>query len=75
MLNDWTVSGASLVETARVLVHPGVAERYAFLFGKQPILSNDFEAIVHFRTVGTKKTGGVFPRPELWYVVCAGKYL
>jgi hypothetical protein len=70
MLNDWTVSGASLVETARVLVHPGVAERYAFLFGKQPILSNDFEAIVHFRTVGTKKTEEFSPDQSfgMWYV-------
>merc|ERR1719174_3529434 len=70
MLNDWTVSGASLVETARGLAHPGVAERYALLFGKQPILSNDFEAIVHFRTVGTKKTEEFSPDQSfgMWYV-------
>jgi len=53
-LNDWSVSGASLVERERLLVHPSVLERAGFVWSKAPLLTNDFEATLHFRVVGPK---------------------
>lgn len=54
LLTDWSLSGASLVERERLLVHPGVPERAGFVWSKAPLLTNDFEATLHFRVVGPK---------------------
>jgi hypothetical protein len=70
VLSDWRVSGASIVERERVLLHPSVPERAAFLWNKLPVLSNDFEATVHFRVTGPKDTSKVTLDQSfgLWYV-------
>lgn len=52
LLDDWTVSGASLFERERLLMHPGVAERHGFLWSKAPLLTNDFEVTFQFRVAG-----------------------
>jgi len=69
-LNDWGVSGASLVERERLLVHPSVPERAGFVWSKVPLLTNDFEAILHFRVVGPKGMEKTVPDQSLaiWYV-------
>lgn len=54
LLNDWAISGASLAERERLLLHPNVSERAAFAWNKMPVLTNNFEVTIHFRVVGTK---------------------
>lgn len=70
VLRDWVVSGASLVERERVLLHPSVPERAAFLWNKAPLLTNDFEATVHFRVIGPKDGDALMSDQSfaLWYV-------
>jgi len=70
VLDDWTVSGASLVERERLLLHPSVPERGAFMWNKAPLLTNDFEAIVHFRAVGPKGMEKIVSDQSfaVWYV-------
>lgn len=70
MLDDWVVSGASLVETSRVLMHPAVPDRAAFLWNKQPLLTNNFEVIVHFQASGSKDLASLVADQSfaLWYV-------
>jgi uncharacterized protein (UPF0335 family) len=53
-LDDWFLSGSALLERQRVLMHPGIKERHGFMFGKQPLLTNNFEALVKFRVNGTQ---------------------
>jgi hypothetical protein len=54
-LGDWYVSGATLFERDRVLMHPGVTERHGWLWSTEPLLTNNFEAIFQFRVVGSQK--------------------
>jgi hypothetical protein len=70
VLNDWMASGASLVERERLLMHPSVSERAGFFFNKDPLLTNDFEATVHFRVVGPKdpRMVAVDQSFGFWYV-------
>merc|ERR1712216_666091 len=51
-LDDWFLSGSTLMERQRVLVHPGIKERHGFMFGKQPLLTNNFEVLTKFRVTG-----------------------
>jgi len=69
-LNDWGVSGASLVERERLLLHPSVPERAGFVWNKAPLLTNDFEATLHFRVVGPKGMEKAVSDQSLaiWYV-------
>jgi len=55
LLNDWRLSGASLMEKERALIHPNVAERHGFLWSKWPVLTESFEIIVNFRVAGAKE--------------------
>lgn len=74
VLNDWAVSGASLVERERLLLHPSVPERAAFAWNKFPLLTNNFEVIVHFRSQNPKaqNDAGAKQVPDqsfaCWYV-------
>lgn len=70
VLNDWSVSGASLVETDRLLIHPSVSERAGFFFNTAPLLTNDFEVIIHFRVIGEKAAAKVALDQSfsVWYV-------
>jgi len=70
VLNEWMVSGASLVERERLLMHPSVSERAGFMWNKAPLLTNDFEVVVHFRVVGPKGTEQAVTDQSfaLWYV-------
>lgn len=71
VLNDWVVSGASLVERERLLVHPAVPERAGFVWNKWPLLTNDFEVTVQFRVAGAKATEGPAVRDQafgLWFL-------
>lgn len=69
-LGDWAVSGASLAERERLLLHPSVSERAAFVWSKQPLKTNDFEATVHLRVVGPKglEKAPVDQSFAVWYV-------
>mmetsp|Transcript_132985 Transcript_132985/g.231160 ORF Transcript_132985/g.231160 Transcript_132985/m.231160 type:complete len:483 (+) Transcript_132985:144-1592(+) len=70
VLNDWSISGASLVERERLLLHPSVPERAAFAWSKMPLHTNNFEVTVHFRVVGTKDSSSLVPDQSFafWYV-------
>lgn len=70
LLDDWAVSGASIFERERLLLHPGVAERAGFVFNKMPMLTNNFEVVFHFKVVGEKEPTKVMPDQSFgfWYV-------
>jgi len=69
LLSDWSVSGASLAERERLLVHPSVPERAGFVWNKAPLLTNDFEATVAFRVVGPKGIKAASDQSfSLWYI-------
>lgn len=70
LLDDWALSGASLFERERLLVHPGVPDRMGFVWSKLPLLTNDFEVIFHFRAIGEKDTEKIALDQALafWYV-------
>eukprot|EP00448_Togula_jolla_P026421 CAMPEP_0170649804 /NCGR_PEP_ID=MMETSP0224-20130122/45481_1 /TAXON_ID=285029 /ORGANISM="Togula jolla, Strain CCCM 725" /LENGTH=439 /DNA_ID=CAMNT_0010981457 /DNA_START=1 /DNA_END=1320 /DNA_ORIENTATION=+ len=70
LLNDWMLSGASLFERNRMLVHPSVPDRLGFLWSKMPLLTNNFEVIVHFKVAGEQDSAKI-PRDQsfaVWYV-------
>lgn len=69
-LKDWTVSGASLVERDRLLIHPSVPQRAGFVWSKEPLLTNDFEITMAFRVVGPKGNQKSVQDQSfsLWYV-------
>mmetsp|Transcript_77835 Transcript_77835/g.200399 ORF Transcript_77835/g.200399 Transcript_77835/m.200399 type:complete len:488 (+) Transcript_77835:69-1532(+) len=70
LLDAWAVSGASLLERDRLLMHPGVLERAGFAFNKGALLTNNFEIIVHFKVMGDKDADHV-PHDQsfaVWYV-------
>eukprot|EP00927_Polykrikos_kofoidii_P056421 TRINITY_DN50539_c0_g1_i1.p1 TRINITY_DN50539_c0_g1~~TRINITY_DN50539_c0_g1_i1.p1 ORF type:complete len:481 (+),score=86.31 TRINITY_DN50539_c0_g1_i1:61-1503(+) len=54
LLDDWVVSGASIFEPERLLLHPAVPERIGMVFSKSPVKSPHFEVIIHFRVTGEK---------------------
>jgi len=54
LLDDWVVSGASIFEKERLLLHPGVTDRSGFAWSKLPLLTNDFQVIFHLRVSGVK---------------------
>lgn len=70
MLEQWAVSGASLIEMDRLLLHPSVSERAGFLWSKAPLLTNDFEVTMHFRVTGPKDIKEVVTDQSfaLWYI-------
>eukprot|EP00438_Fugacium_kawagutii_P034681 Skav219068 [mRNA] locus=scaffold1033:138472:156457:- [translate_table: standard] len=55
LLGDWMLSGASIFERDRLLLHPGVLERQGFAFNKRPLQTNDFQVTVGLRTNGPAK--------------------
>lgn len=70
LLGDWTISGASLIERERLLVHPGVLGLAGFAFNKWALLTNDFEVVFHFRVTGEKDAAKV-PHDQsfaFWYI-------
>lgn len=70
VLKDWQASGASVVESQRLLLHPSIAERLGYFWSTQPLLTNDFEATVSFRVTGPKEVLNVATDQSfaLWYV-------
>jgi len=70
LLDDWVVSGASLFERERLLLHPGVSGCAGLLWSKLPLLTNDFEVIIHFRVVGEPKPAKALYDQSFgfWYV-------
>lgn len=70
VLNDWRLSGASIVERERLLLHPSVSERAAFFWNKAPLLTNDFEITMSFRVMGEKDVTKVVDSQSfaIWYV-------
>jgi len=67
LLDDWVVSGASIFETERLLLHPGVNDRTGFAWSKLPLLTNDFQVIFHLRVSGQSEA----PSDQamaFWYV-------
>lgn len=66
-LGEWFMSAASISTRDRVLLNPGVADRHGFIFHKNPILTNDFEAIFHFKQAGAKEAT-LAQAFAFWYV-------
>jgi len=52
LLGDWFVSGASIFERERLLLHPGVAERHGFAWSTKPVQTNNFEVTITFKLSG-----------------------
>jgi len=65
-----TADGSSVVETERLLLHVNEPEKAAFIWSKAPILTNDFEVIMHLRVTGDKDISNVVKDQSfaLWYV-------
>lgn len=59
LLSDWTLSGASIFERERLLMHPGISTRQGFAWNKQPLLTNNFEVTFHFLMSGEKEASKV----------------
>ncbi|CAK0889048.1 unnamed protein product [Prorocentrum cordatum] len=57
LLDDWVVSGASIFEKERLLLHPGVPDRSGFAWSKLPLLTADFQVIFHLRVTAGPRTG------------------
>lgn len=53
LLDDWVVSGASIFEKERLLVHPGVPDRSGFAWSKFPLTTDDFQVVFHMRVSNT----------------------
>mmetsp|Transcript_62040 Transcript_62040/g.192283 ORF Transcript_62040/g.192283 Transcript_62040/m.192283 type:complete len:493 (-) Transcript_62040:87-1565(-) len=70
LLDDWAVSGASVFEPERLLLHPGVAGLAGFLWSKSPLLTDNFEVVIHFRVMGEKQPQKVLHDQSFgfWYV-------
>jgi len=74
LLDDWVLSGASLFEKERMLMHPGVHELAGFAWTKQRVLTNDFQASFQFRVTTERFPGteGSYPPSDqgfaFWYV-------
>jgi len=70
LLDDWMVSGSSLFERQRLLMHAGVTDRSGFAWSKLPLLTSNFEVIFHFRFAGSNNLGEVPEDQALafWYV-------
>lgn len=70
LLGDWMLSGASIFERERLVLHPGVLERQGFAFNKRPLQTNDFQVTVGLRTSGPAKVEEV-PEDQsfaFWFV-------
>jgi len=69
LLHEWFVSGASIFDQDRFLLHPGTPERMGFLFSTRPIMTSNFEIVVHFR-VTSQNTKAFAPDQSfaVWYV-------
>lgn len=64
------LSGASIFERERLVLHPGVLERQGFAFNKRPLQTNDFQVTVGLRTSGPAKVEEV-PEDQsfaFWFV-------
>lgn len=59
LLSDWTLSGATIFERERLLMHPGISTRQGFAWNKQPLLTNNFEVTFHFLMSGEKEASKV----------------
>ncbi|CAE7244219.1 unnamed protein product [Symbiodinium natans] len=70
LLADWTLSGASIFERERLLLHPGVSERQGFAWNKQPLQTNNFEASFAFRAFGAADASKVVDDQSFafWFV-------
>mmetsp|Transcript_44045 Transcript_44045/g.80489 ORF Transcript_44045/g.80489 Transcript_44045/m.80489 type:complete len:481 (-) Transcript_44045:57-1499(-) len=68
-LEDWRLSGASIAARDRLLLHPAVPQRAAFVWSKKPLLTNNFEATFQFRVMGpTGKELSADQGFAFWYV-------
>lgn len=70
LLDDWSLSGASLFERERLLLHPGVPELHGFAWAKSRMLTDDFGATFQFR-VASGSEGSKPPEDQgfaFWYV-------
>jgi hypothetical protein len=52
LLDDWVVSGASIFERERLLMHPAVSDRVGILWHKHQVKTKDFEIRMQFRVSG-----------------------
>eukprot|EP00929_Paragymnodinium_shiwhaense_P107799 TRINITY_DN74156_c0_g1_i1.p1 TRINITY_DN74156_c0_g1~~TRINITY_DN74156_c0_g1_i1.p1 ORF type:complete len:512 (+),score=136.94 TRINITY_DN74156_c0_g1_i1:89-1537(+) len=70
LLDDWMVSGASIFERERLLMHPAVSERSGFAFSKLPVNTNNFEVRISFRVAGEQSPEKFLTDQSLavWYV-------
>eukprot|EP00928_Gymnodinium_smaydae_P063801 TRINITY_DN47290_c0_g1_i1.p1 TRINITY_DN47290_c0_g1~~TRINITY_DN47290_c0_g1_i1.p1 ORF type:complete len:505 (-),score=99.90 TRINITY_DN47290_c0_g1_i1:70-1542(-) len=55
LLDEWLVSGASIFERDRLLLHPAIPQRYGFLWSRHPLKTGNFEVIVHLKVTGPKR--------------------
>lgn len=67
-LDHWTVTGASIIETSKVLLHPAIPKRMGFVFSRKPLLTNNFEATFQFRITGDKEPHPMGQGVAFWYV-------
>lgn len=70
MLSDWEASGATLIESDRLLLNPNVSERAGYLWNTAPLLTNDFEVTFSLRVTGAKDVSEVADDQSFafWYV-------
>jgi len=70
ILGDWLVSGASIFERTRLLVHPGVSQLAGMAFNMWPVLTQDFKVHFQFRVTGDKERSAIPSDQALafWYV-------
>jgi len=59
LLGDWIVSGASIFERERLLLHPGVPERQGFAWNTRQLQTNNFEVVFDFSALGAKELSEV----------------
>jgi len=70
LLGDWTLSGASIFERERLLLHPNVSERQGFAWSKRPLQTNNFEVSFSFRVAGAPEIAKVVDDQSFafWFV-------
>jgi len=66
-LDDWYVSGASLVERQRMLLHPAIPERQGFVFSMSPLITANWEAVFQFRQTGESSRAPGDQSFAFWY--------
>lgn len=66
-LDDWYVSGASLVERQRMLIHPAIPERHGFVFNMAPLITANWEAVFQFRQTGESSRASEDQSFAFWY--------